>query len=115
MTDDRDPAGANESSRRAFIQRMVAAGFAGPVIGSFSFSELATASGPRHTFPNQYHANQSPKCDDDDDDHGKDQGDQGQGDQGDHGKDHSSQGDQGDHGKDHGNQGDQHDKHHGHH
>ena len=102
MADDRDPVSSSESSRRAFIQRMVAAGFAGPVIGSFSFSELAAASGPRHTFPNQYHPNQEPppppKCDHDEDDHGDQHDD-------DHGDQHS--GDQ--------HSGDQHDKHHDHH
>jgi hypothetical protein len=102
MADDRDPVSSSESSRRAFIQRMVAAGFAGPVIGSFSFSELAAASGPRHTFPNQYHPNQEPpppppKCDDDNDDDGKDQGDKG------------DQGNKGNKGKD------RRDEHHGHH
>ena len=108
MADDRDPGTSRESSRRAFIQRMVAAGFAGPVIGSFGFSELAAASGPRHTFPNQYHPNQPPKCDDDDD-HDKDQGNKGdQGDQGNKG-DQGNQGDQGNKGKDH------RDEHHGHH
>ena len=69
MADDRDPGSSSESSRRAFIQRMLAAGFAAPVIGSFSFSELASASEQRHTFPCQYHPNQPPpKCDNDDDD-----------------------------------------------
>jgi hypothetical protein len=97
MADDKDPVSSSESSRRAFIQRMVAAGFAGPVIGSFSFSELAAASGPRHTFPNQYHPNQPPPPPPHDDDGDDDHGDDDHGDQ--HGGDH----------------GDHHDKHHDHH
>ena len=112
MADDRDPVSSGESSRRAFIQRMVAAGFAGPVIGSFSFSELASA-GTRQTFPNQYHPNQEPpppKCDHDDDDHG-DQHDDDHGDQGDKGNkgDQGNKGNQGTKGTDH------HDEHHHHH
>jgi collagen triple helix repeat protein len=123
MADDRDPVNSGESSRRAFIQRMLVAGFAAPVIGSFSFSELAAASEQRHTFPCQYHPNQTQtKCDnDDDDDHGKDQGDKGdQGDQGNKG-DPGNQGNKGDQGNqgnkgDQGNKGkDHHDEHHHHH
>jgi len=43
------------STRRGFIKRMIAAGFGVPMIGSFGFTELASASGRRsdQSFPNQ--------------------------------------------------------------
>jgi hypothetical protein len=45
------------SSRRAFVKKMVAAGFAAPMIGTFGFAELASAAcgPPHHSFPNQTH------------------------------------------------------------
>jgi hypothetical protein len=42
------------SSRRGFVKKMIAAGFAAPMIGSFGFAELASAAcPPHHSFPNQ--------------------------------------------------------------
>jgi hypothetical protein len=48
-------------SRRAFMRRMMAAGFVAPVVGSFSFAEMASAAGRnRHKPPDQYYPNQTP-------------------------------------------------------
>jgi len=42
------------SSRRAFVKKMIAAGFAAPMIGTFGFAELASAACPPHqSYPNQ--------------------------------------------------------------
>jgi hypothetical protein len=44
------------SSRRAFVKKMIAAGFAAPMVGTFGFAELASAAcPPHHSFPNMSH------------------------------------------------------------
>jgi len=48
MADDKDPITSGESSRRAFIQRMVAAGFAGRD-WFIRLQRAAAASGPQHS------------------------------------------------------------------
>ncbi len=56
--EERDPLAPLGSSRREFVKRMIAAGFSAPLIGSFGFAELASASEhhfPNQTFPNQTH------------------------------------------------------------
>jgi hypothetical protein len=54
--EERDPLAPLTSSRRAFVKKMVAAGFAAPLVGSFGFAELASAACPPHqSFPNQTH------------------------------------------------------------
>jgi hypothetical protein len=56
--EDVDQTGEGGLSRRAFVRRMMAAGFVAPVVGSFSFAEMASAAGRnRNQQPNQYYPN----------------------------------------------------------
>jgi hypothetical protein len=62
--EERDPLEPLGSSRRAFVKKMIAAGFAAPLVGSFGFAELASAAcgphQPHQSFPNQPLPNQPP-------------------------------------------------------
>jgi len=52
--EEQDPLEPLGSSRRAFVKKMIAAGFAAPLVGSFGFAELASAAcAPHQSFPNQ--------------------------------------------------------------
>jgi len=56
MGDDRQHDDVFVSTRGRFIKRMVAAGFSIPLIGSFGFGELASASaGTSQSYGNQQH------------------------------------------------------------
>jgi hypothetical protein len=62
---DRDFLDAVPTSRRDFLKKMAAVGFAVPVIGTFTMDSVALAGGnkrrrrgPRHKFPNMTRPNQ---------------------------------------------------------
>jgi hypothetical protein len=62
MPDD-DATGSTELSRRAFLKKMAAVGFAVPIVTSFALDGVAAATPDKidhdHRFPNSTLANQS--------------------------------------------------------
>jgi len=65
MTDE-DAASSSELSRRAFLKKMAAVGFAVPIVTSFALDGVASATDhdhdhrhPNQTYPNQTYPNQA--------------------------------------------------------